>query len=99
MTKCNDSLILMCKRLRRFKSNVCNKAALEGCIAKGYITTELMTFCSMYLNNALTFHNRLQRNQDGSKGVGTRFDMNRITIKQIYRYIMFNSDNFVQLWM
>jgi hypothetical protein len=32
-----------------FKSSVCNKAALEGCIAEGYIATELVTFCSRYL--------------------------------------------------
>jgi hypothetical protein len=56
MTKCNDSLILMCRSLGRFKSNVRNKAAPEGCIAEGYIATELVTFYLMYLNYALTFH-------------------------------------------
>ena len=100
MTKCNynDLLILTCRSLGRVESNVCNKAAPEGCIAEGYIATELVTFCSRYLHDASTFHNRPQRNQDGSKGVGTRFDMNRITMKQIHRYIMFNSDDFLQLW-
>jgi hypothetical protein len=59
MTKCNDSVILMCKSLGRFKSNVRNKTVLEGNIAERYIVTELVAFCSMYLNNASTFHNRL----------------------------------------
>jgi hypothetical protein len=45
-----------------FKSNVRNKATLEGCIGKGYIATKLVTFCSMYLNNVRTFHNRSQGN-------------------------------------
>jgi hypothetical protein len=45
-----------------------NKAAPEGCIAEGYIATKLVTFCSRYLDNAPTFHNRPQRNPDGSKG-------------------------------
>jgi hypothetical protein len=54
-----------------FKSNVRNKAAPEGCIAEGYVATELVTFCSRYLDNAPTFHNRPQRNPDGSKGTGT----------------------------
>jgi hypothetical protein len=97
MTKCNynNSLILTCRSLGGFKSNVHNKAAHEGCIAKGYIATELMTFCSRYLNDALTFHNRPQRDRDGSKGVETRFDMDQITMKQIHHYIMFNSDDFL----
>jgi hypothetical protein len=51
------------------------KAAYEGCIAEGYIAIELMTFCSMYLNDAPTFHNMPQRNKDGFKGVGIRFDI------------------------
>jgi hypothetical protein len=48
-----------------------NKAAFERCIAEGYIATELVAFCSRYLDNAPTFHNRPQRNFDGSKGAGT----------------------------
>jgi hypothetical protein len=48
-----------------------NKAALEGCIAEGYIPTELVIFCLRYLDNAPIFHNKIQRNHDGSKGVGT----------------------------
>ena len=89
--------MLTCRGLGGFKSNVRNKAAPEGCIAEGYIATELVTFCSRYLHDVPTFHIRPQRHQDGSKGAGTRFDMNRITIEQIHRYIMFNSDDFLQL--
>jgi hypothetical protein len=61
----------MCRSLEGFKSNIHNKAALEGCIAGGYIATELVTFCSAYLSKASTVHNRLQRNVDGCRGVGT----------------------------
>jgi hypothetical protein len=75
------------RSLGSFKSNVRNKAAPEGCIAEGYIATELVTFCSRYLDNAPTFHNRPQRNPDGSKGAGTRVTLNRLTMHQIHRYI------------
>jgi hypothetical protein len=63
-----------------FKSNVHNKAALEGCITEGYIATELVTFFSRYLDNAPTFHNRPQRNLDGSKGAGTRVSLHCLTM-------------------
>jgi hypothetical protein len=54
-----------------FKYNVRNKAAPEGCIAEGYIATELVTFCSRYLDKAPIFHNKIQRNPNGSRGAGT----------------------------
>jgi hypothetical protein len=87
------------RSLGSFKSNVHNKAALEGCIAEGYIATELVTFCSRYLDNAPTFHNRPQRNPNGSKEAGTRVTLNRLTMHQIHRYIVFNSDEFHNLRM
>jgi hypothetical protein len=87
------------RSLGGFKSNVCNKVAPEGCIAEGYIATELATFCSRYLDNAPTFLNRPQRNLDGSKGAGTRVSLNRLTMNQIHRYIVFNSDEFLHLRM
>jgi hypothetical protein len=87
------------KSLGSFKSNVCNKAAPKGCIAEGNIATELITFCSRYLNNAPTFHNRPQRNPDGSKGAGTRVTLNWLTMHQIHRYIVFNFDEFHNLRM
>jgi hypothetical protein len=86
----------MCKSLGGFKSNVRNKASPEGCIAEGYIATELVTFCSAYLSSAPTVHNRPQRNADGCRGAGTRVNLDRITMIQIHRYIMFNSDDFHQ---
>jgi hypothetical protein len=85
------------RSLGNFKSNVRNKAAPEGCIAEGYIATELVTFYSRYLNNAPTFHNRPQRNPDGSKGAGTRVTLNRLIMHQIHRYIVFNSEEFHNL--
>jgi hypothetical protein len=80
-----------------FKSSVHNKVAPEGCIVEGYIATELVTFCSRYLENTPTFHNRLQQNPDGPKGVGTQVSLNRTQLSQIHQYIMFNSDEFLQL--
>jgi hypothetical protein len=79
--------------------NVRNKAAPDGCIVEGYIATEVVTFYSRYLDNAPTFHNRPQRNPDGSKGAGTRVSLNRLTMNQIHRYIVFNSDGFLHLRM
>jgi hypothetical protein len=70
--------MFICKSLGGFKSNVHNKALLEGCIAEGYIATELVTFCSRYLDNAPTFHNRPKRNPDGPKEAGTRVNLNCI---------------------
>jgi hypothetical protein len=67
-----------------FKSSVRNITAPEGCIAEGYIAIELVTFCSRYLENAPTFHNRPQRNPDGPKGVGTRVNLNRTQLSQIH---------------
>ena len=89
----------MCRSLGGFKSNVRNKAAPEGYIAEGYIATELVTFCSVYLSSTPTIHNRPQRNADGCRGAGTRVNLDRITLIQIHRYIMFNSDDFHQLRM
>jgi len=82
-----------------FKSNVRNKAAPKECIAEGYIATELVTFCSRYLDNAPTFHKKPHRNLDGSKGAGTRVSLKRLTIHQIHRYIVFNSKEFLHLRM
>jgi hypothetical protein len=74
----------MCRSLGGFKSNVCNKAASEGCIAEGYIATELVMFCLAYLSSGPTVHNKPLRNVDGCKGAGTRVNLDRITIIQIH---------------
>ena len=89
----------MCRSLGGFKSNVRNKVAPEGCIAEVYIATELVTFCSAYLSSGPTVHNRTQGNVDGCKGAGPRVNLDRITMIQIHRYVMFNSDDFNQLRM
>jgi hypothetical protein len=85
------------RSLGGFKSSVRNKVAPEGCITKDYIVIELVTFSSRYLDNAPTFHNRPKRNPDGSKGAGTRVTLNYLTMNQIHRYIVFNSDEFLHL--
>jgi hypothetical protein len=89
----------MCRSLGGFKSNVRNKAAPKGCIAESYIATELGTFCSAYLSSGPTVHNRPPRNVDGCKGAGMRVNLDRITMIQIHRYVMFNFDEFDQLRM
>jgi hypothetical protein len=81
------------------KSNVRNKVAPEGCIAEVCIAMELVMFCSRYLDNAPTFRNRPQRNPDRSKGAGTQVTLNWLTMHQIHRYIVFNSDEFHNLRM
>jgi hypothetical protein len=80
-----------------YKSSVHNKAAPEGCIAEGYISYELVTFCSRYLDNAPLSHNRPQRNPNESKGAVTRVNLDRRTLIQIHRYILHNSNEFIQL--
>jgi hypothetical protein len=77
-------MMFLCMGLGGLKSNVRNKAAPEGCIAEGYIATELMTFCLRNLDNAPTFYKKIQRNPDGSKGAGTRVIIDRITLTQIH---------------
>ena len=96
---CKPWLMIICRSLGEFKSNVQNKVAPEGCIAEGYIATELVTFWSRYLDNAPSFLNHLLRNPDGLKGMGTRVSFNCMTLTQIHWYIMFNSDDFFQLRM
>jgi hypothetical protein len=91
--------MLMCKSFGRFKSNVRNKVSHEDCIVEGYISTELVTFCSTYLSSTPIVHNRPQRNADGCRGAKTRVNVDRITMIQIHRYIMFNFDDFHQLRM
>jgi hypothetical protein len=60
----------LCRSLGRYKSLVRNKAAPEGSIAEGYLADEIVTFCSQYLENAPTVHNRPQRNPDEARGSG-----------------------------
>lgn len=92
-------LIFICRSLGGFKSSVRNKVSLEGCIAEGCIATELVTFCSRYLGNAPSFHNKPQRNPNGPKGAGTKVSLNHLQLSQIHRYITLNSDEFLQLRM
>ena len=48
--------------LRTLKSYVRNKSRLEGSIAEGYIAEECTTFCSRYLHDVETKHDREERN-------------------------------------
>ncbi|KAF7116020.1 hypothetical protein RHSIM_RhsimUnG0041600 [Rhododendron simsii] len=50
--------------LGTLKQFVSNRARPEGSIAKAYIVKQCITFCSMYLDEVETMHNRPQRNED-----------------------------------
>jgi hypothetical protein len=65
---CKPWLMIICRSLGGFKSNVRNKAAPKGCIMEGYIAIELVTFCARYLDNTPSFVNWPLRNPDGPKG-------------------------------
>ncbi|KAL4337201.1 hypothetical protein AHAS_Ahas12G0086500 [Arachis hypogaea] len=55
--------------LGRLKKYVYNRAQPEGSIAEGYISEEILTFCSRYLDNIETRINRLGRVDDQSVDV------------------------------
>ncbi|XP_060972524.1 uncharacterized protein LOC115712464 [Cannabis sativa] len=57
------------RELGHLKKYVKNKARPEGCIAQGYIITEALNFCSMYLRGIETRFNRPDRN---SENLGVR---------------------------
>ncbi|XP_042983282.1 uncharacterized protein LOC122312687 [Carya illinoinensis] len=48
----------------KFKQYVRNRARPEGSITEAYLHVECLTFCSMYLNDIETRHNREERNTD-----------------------------------
>jgi hypothetical protein len=62
----------LCWSFGQYKLLVRNRAAPEGSIVEGYLADEMLTFCSRYLENALTIHNRPQRNPDEAKGSGNK---------------------------
>ena len=48
--------------LRTLKSYVRNKSRPEGSIVEGYIAEECITFCSRYLHDVETKHDREEKN-------------------------------------
>ncbi|GLT55146.1 hypothetical protein SLA2020_282940 [Shorea laevis] len=80
--------------LHRYKLNVRNKAAPEGSIAEGYIIEELLTYCSRYLENVTTVHNRPPRSVDDSRGAVRTVELDDTTLKQAHRYILLNTEMF-----
>ncbi|XP_025675671.1 uncharacterized protein [Arachis hypogaea] len=55
--------------LGRLKQYVRNRAQAEGSIAEGYLSEEILTFCSRYLDNIETRMNRPVRVDDQPSGV------------------------------
>ncbi|XP_072087138.1 uncharacterized protein [Arachis hypogaea] len=62
----SSSLFLVCSRryLCRLKHYVCNRAQPEGSITEGYLSEEILTFCSRYLDNVETRINQPMRVDD-----------------------------------
>ena len=56
--------IIIFRELGHLKKYVRNKARPEGSIAEGYIITEALNFCSMYLHGIETRFNRPDRNPE-----------------------------------
>lgn len=79
------------------KNDICNKSAPKGSIAEGYVAREMMSFLSMYLDNAPTVHNMPQRNPDEAKGAVTQVNFDNRTLAQVHQYILFNLDKLLQL--
>ncbi|XP_042959909.1 uncharacterized protein LOC122294953 [Carya illinoinensis] len=55
--------------LGKFKRYVRNKARPEGSIAQAYVHVECLSFCSLYIHDVGTIHNREERNRDIDKGI------------------------------
>lgn len=77
-------MFFLCRLLRRYKSLVRNRAALEGSIAESYLADEMLTFCSKYLESAPTVHNRPQRNPDEDRGAVMRVTLDQRTLTQVH---------------
>lgn len=98
--------------MRVLKGYVKNTARPEGCIAERYIDSECLNFCSMYLNDAETIFNKVERNNemvdiDGEisvfsckgrpLGSKTISDICDIELEKIHTYILNNCDELVEL--
>ena len=79
--------------LLTLKRYVRNKSKPEGSIAEGYLADESLTFCSRYLQNVDTRLTREERNYDGTPiGVARKCRLERITLEQAHRHVLFNYD-------
>ena len=79
--------------LRTLKRYVHNKSRPKGSIAKGYLADECLVFCSHYLQNVDTRLTREERNYDDNPiGVSRKYRLERITLEQAHRHVIFNND-------
>ena len=84
--------------LSTLKKYVRNRAHPEGSIEKGYLMEECMNFCSRYMSGVETKETRQPRNYEGednpSRAFGKKVQrvMDRITVAQVHKYILANSE-------
>ena len=71
-------------------------AALEGCIAEGYIVEECFTFCSRYMEGVETIFSRSTRTMEESIGAVSSVALDNRELTQVHRYVLFNSENIYQ---
>ena len=100
---------MICNRdLRTYEGCVRNKNRPEGCIAKGYLANECLTFCARYLHGVETRENRSPRNNDDSEGEHKELSIFSLKcrasskkkdiqpyysiIEQAHSYVLFNCD-------
>ncbi|GJY18939.1 hypothetical protein Tco_0390430 [Tanacetum coccineum] len=84
--------------LLTLKMYVCNRARLEGCIAKGALMEECMTFCARYLKDIKTKSTRPDRNYSGEDNMGSHFGietpffLDHLSMEQAHRYLLASTD-------
>lgn len=75
-----------------------NRARPEGCIAKGALMEECMTFCARYLKDIETKSTRPDRNYSGEDNMGSHFGietpffLDRLSMEQAHRYLLASTD-------
>lgn len=75
-----------------------NRARPEGCIAKGALMEECMTFCARYLKDIETKSTRPDRNYSGEDNLGSHFGieapffLDHMSMEQAHRYLLASTD-------
>ncbi|XP_016185161.1 uncharacterized protein LOC107626774 [Arachis ipaensis] len=103
-----DGLLLVDQYLGHLKQYVRNRAQPEGSIAEGYLSEEILTFCSRYLDNIETRINRPRRvdvlHNSGKSmfpaigkalGAVSHFKLTPMEKHQAHRHVLVNCDDVV----
>ncbi|GJU46596.1 putative transposase-associated domain-containing protein [Tanacetum coccineum] len=84
--------------LLTLKMYVRNRARPEGCIAKGALMEECMTFCARYLKDIETKSTRPDQNYSGEDNMGSHFGietpffLDHLSMEQAHRYLLASTD-------